>query len=212
MNEILPGIFHWTVVHPETGSEVSCYFLSNEKMLIDPLIPAEGLDWFEKYQPTHIVLTNKSHIRHTDEFYKRFDCDVHAQRAGAPEVGTGRQVKPFGFGNYLPGGVLAVEVQGISKEEVALFINQQDGIVAFGDALCREKDGPLSFLPDELLGKDAEAIQKVKEELLEAFRKILEKHEFENMFFAHGEPWISGGKKELAQFVKKMAGRRLVAK
>src|SRR5690554_4657067 len=118
MNEILPKVFHWTAIHPEIEIEVSSYYLSNEKMLIDPLIPAEGLDWFEKFEPQHIVLTNKSHVRDSDEIYRRFDCDIHVQRAGAPDVGTGRQVKPFGFGNYLPGGALVIDVRGIGEEEV----------------------------------------------------------------------------------------------
>ena len=38
MNEILPGIYHWTAAHPKIKVEVSSYYLADECVLIDPLV------------------------------------------------------------------------------------------------------------------------------------------------------------------------------
>ncbi len=46
MREILPGLFHWTAVHPKIRIEVSSYYLPEAGVLLDPLLPAEGLEWF----------------------------------------------------------------------------------------------------------------------------------------------------------------------
>src|SRR5205807_2955515 len=47
MQEILPGVFHWTARHPRIHIEVSSYWLEDGGVLIDPLVPPqEGLEWF----------------------------------------------------------------------------------------------------------------------------------------------------------------------
>jgi hypothetical protein len=47
MQEVLPGVFHWTVRHPKLHIEVSSYWLEDTGVLIDPLVPEpEGLAWF----------------------------------------------------------------------------------------------------------------------------------------------------------------------
>jgi hypothetical protein len=48
IREILPGIFHWTAVHPAIRTEVSCHYVEPARMLLDPLVPEEGLKWFER--------------------------------------------------------------------------------------------------------------------------------------------------------------------
>jgi hypothetical protein len=201
MKETLPGIYHWTAPHPEIGIEVSSYFLVQDGVLIDPLVPAEGLEWFEDRKPQQIILTNRLHVRDSDQFYRRFECDIHVQRAGAAEVGSGRQVKPFGFGNHLTGGIEAMEVNSICPEETALYIPLAGGIVAFADGLVRQEDGSLGFVPDEFMAESPEQVKTVKAGLLKAFRKILENREFKHIFFAHGNPWLKGGKEALSQFV-----------
>ena len=35
-------------MHPNIGAEVSCYYLVAERVLIDPMEPEEGLDWFRE--------------------------------------------------------------------------------------------------------------------------------------------------------------------
>jgi len=205
MKEILEGIYHWTTKHPEIGIEVSSYFLVKAGVLIDPLKPKEGLEWFEKHEPKHIILTNRLHVRDSKEFCKRFDCDIHVQRAGAAEVGSGREVKPFGFGNHLPGGIEALEVNCICPEETALFIPLAGGVITFADGLIREGSGPLGFVPDNFMAEDPEQAKQVKAGLVKAFQRILDEREFDHLLFAHGNPWIKGGKKALREFLAKQA-------
>ena len=56
MNEIAPGLWHWTAQHHHISWEVSSYYLLSERVLIDPMIPAEGLDWFERNGAAEHVL------------------------------------------------------------------------------------------------------------------------------------------------------------
>ena len=50
MNEILPGIYHWRVLHPDVHIDVDSYYVSalEPGFLLDPLQPPEGVDWFKK--------------------------------------------------------------------------------------------------------------------------------------------------------------------
>src|SRR5437773_5648781 len=60
--EVLPGVFHWTAVHPEIKVHVHCHYLEAPRALLDPLVPEEGLAWFERRgSPRHILLTNRLH-------------------------------------------------------------------------------------------------------------------------------------------------------
>ena len=38
MNEIVPGLFHWTARHPKIGADVSSYFLVDSGTLLDPML------------------------------------------------------------------------------------------------------------------------------------------------------------------------------
>ena len=69
MEEIAPGIWHWTALHPRIKIRVSSYYLAAERVLIDPIAPDEGLDWFAEHgPPEHVLLTNRHHYRSSAEF------------------------------------------------------------------------------------------------------------------------------------------------
>jgi hypothetical protein len=59
----------------------------------------------------------------------------------------------------------------------------------------------LSFVPDELMGEDPEA---VKRGLLAAFARLLEL-DFDALLLAHGDPVPRGGKAALRRFVEERA-------
>jgi len=104
MKEILPGVFHWTRMHPKIGIEVSSYWLRPERVLLDPLVPDAGLDAFDE-APEHVLLTNRHHWRESDRFVERFGCTVWCSEPGLHEFADGREVRGFRFGDELPGGV-----------------------------------------------------------------------------------------------------------
>jgi hypothetical protein len=105
VNEILPGVVHWTVRHERIGIDVSSYYLIRERVAIDPMLPAQGLAWFEERgTPTAILLTNRHHYRTSGALVDAFGCTVHCHRAGLHEFSNGEPVELFDFGAELPGG------------------------------------------------------------------------------------------------------------
>jgi hypothetical protein len=62
VEEIAPGLWHWKALRESIGSDVSSCYLAAERVLIDPMIPPEGLVWFEEHGwPEHLLLTNRHH-------------------------------------------------------------------------------------------------------------------------------------------------------
>lgn len=200
MKEILPGVHHWTGTHPKIGIEVSSYFLSEERILIDPLVPAEGLGWFAR-GVEHIYLTNRHHYRQSGQLVARFGCEVWCPEEGLHEFTHGEKVRPFRFGGTLPGGIEAVEIGALCPDETALLVPRGRGLVALADGVVRDGDGPLSFVPDEYMGDDPVAVKKG---LREAYGRLLERP-FDTLLLAHGWPVVGNGHEALAEFVQAAA-------
>lgn len=204
IREILPGVFHWTAVHPGIHIEVSSYYIEPALMLLDPLVPEEGLEWFEERSaPEHVLLTNRLHSRHTARFVERFGCEVWTNREGLAhfgEDGDVHDVEPRGFrvGDVLPGGIESHEVGVLCPDETAFLIPGEVAALAVADGIVRDGDGPLTFVPDELLGEEAEA---VKRGLSEAYRRLCQL-DFDHLLIAHGHPWIGGARDALRAFVE----------
>jgi hypothetical protein len=166
-------------------------------MLIDPLVPREGIEWFERHPPQQIVLSNRHHYRQSDRFVEAFDCIVRCSEPGLHEFEGGPDVQGFAFGEELAPGVTAVEVGAICPDEAALQIAIGDGVIAFADALTRPGGGSLAFVPDLLMGDDPAA---VKGDLMDALRELLDLP-FDSLLFAHGEPLVGGGKSAIRRFL-----------
>ena len=198
MREVLPGLFHWTAPHPRIKIEVSSYYLEEEGVLLDPLIPAEGLEWFRgRVEPQHVFLTNRHHYRHCAEFEEAFGCEVWCNSEGMHEFTSGEKVRAFLAGEWLPGGVESFEVGAICPDETALRLPVAEGALALADGVVRDGDGPLVFVPDSLMGDEPE---KVKQGLKAAYARLL-LLDFDHLLLAHGHPWIGGGKQALRQFI-----------
>jgi glyoxylase-like metal-dependent hydrolase (beta-lactamase superfamily II) len=195
VQEIAPGIWHWTAGHPKIGVDVSSYFLPELALLIDPLTPPEFFDRLDELgPPRHILLTNRHHWRSSDELVERFGCDVRAPKVGMHEFDDGDPVEPYDFGEeLLDGAVQAHEVGGISPDESALFIPSAralavaDGVISY--------DG-LRFVPDEHFD-DPESDQK---QLRDAYSRLASELDFDALLPAHGEPIGSGAREQLREF------------
>ncbi len=196
MQEVLPAVFHWTREHPRIGIEVSSYALADERVLIDPLIPEAGLDAIP-IEPRHILLTNRHHYRHSGVLAGHFNCKIWCVEQGLHEFKQGEKVGAFRFGEKLPCGIEVVEIGAICPDDSALFIARNGGIFALADGLVRTT-GPLSFVPDNYMGDDPEA---VKQGLRASFRRLLER-DFDHLLLAHGPPWIGGAKQALRDLVE----------
>jgi hypothetical protein len=196
VNEILPGVWHWTAHHEKIGFDVSSYFVERAAALIDPMLPPDGIEAFRGREPELILLTNRHHYRHSEAFTEEFGCRVLCHEAGLHEFKGGPPVQGFAFGDDVANGVLALEVGVITPEETAFHVDAGRGALSFADAVVNWPDSGLGFVPDELIGDDPEG---VKEGLRESFRRLLA-HDFDALLVAHGDPIPTGGKGALIQF------------
>jgi hypothetical protein len=195
VKETIPGVWHWTAFHEGIRSDVSSYFVERAAALIDPMLPDEGVEAFRGREPEVILLTNRHHYRHADQFVEAFGCEVLCHKAGLHEFEGGPQVQGFAFGDDVANGVLALEVAGLTPEETAFHIDTAPGALSFGDAFINAGDTGLGFVPDKLIGDDPEA---VKEDLRESFRRLLA-HDFDALLVAHGSPMPRRGKAALLE-------------
>ncbi len=196
MKEILPGVHHWTGKHPKIRIEVSSYYLADEKVALDPLVPAGGLDALPG-PVEHIILTNRHHHRQSADFVRRFGCTVWASSPGMHEFTHGEKVRPFQYGDTLPGGIEAIEIGELCPDETALFVARAGGLLALADGAVRTKDAPLRFVEDDLIGDDPPA---VKAGLKRAYARLLDRP-FGTLLLAHGWPIVGKGKEALREFV-----------
>jgi hypothetical protein len=196
VQEIAPGVWHWTARHEHIGAEVSSYYLLRERVLIDPMIPREGIEWFAaRGAPEHLILSNRHHDRHSWRLTDAFGCTVHCIRNGLHELEGRGPVQAFDFGDELPGGVVVHEVDVICPDETALHLPAHRAL-ACADGVVRWGGGEgLSFVPDYLMDDP----EKTKRGLRAAYRRLLEL-DFELLLLAHGRPVVSGGKAQLAAF------------
>jgi glyoxylase-like metal-dependent hydrolase (beta-lactamase superfamily II) len=199
MKEIAPGIFHWTTFLESIGMPVSSYYVEPVAVVIDPMVPDDGLEVFEGHEPPRrAILTTRHHYRHSDRFVERFGCTVLASSRGLHDFeGTDRVVDGFESGDELAPGVVAINTDAISPDDTTLHIAVGDGALSFADGLVRWPDSGLGFVPDNLIGDDPEAVKRA---LLDAYRGLLER-DFDTLLFAHGEPLVGGGRKALEEFV-----------
>jgi hypothetical protein len=192
--------------------EVSSYWVEPAAALIDPMLPAEGVEWFQdrEHRPAVVLLTNRHHYRAAGRFVEAFGARVLCHDAGLHEFEGGPEVAGFAFGDEVAPGITAHEVGAICPEETALHIRVGPGALAVADGVVNWPGGEievegaamqapsgLGFVPDFLLGEDPE---EVKRGLCEAYSRLLAL-EFEALLPAHGEPMAPGGKAALVEFL-----------
>ncbi len=197
MQEIAPGLWHWTAFHDHIRSAVSSYYLASERVLIDPKVPPEGFEFFEAHgEPEHILLSNRHHDRDSWQLRERFGCTVHCPRSGLYELAGRGPVEAFDPGAVLPGDVRACEVDAICPDEMALHIPAHVALACADGVVRASSDGPLAFVPDFLMDEP----ERTKQGLREAYGRLLEL-DFDVLLLAHGAPVTSGGKEALRAFV-----------
>jgi hypothetical protein len=198
MNEVLPGVLHWTTHHEGIGMQVHSHFAVEAAALIDPRVPEGGVEEVARYgRPDRILLSNRHHLRHSEQFASTFGCPIRCHEAGIHEFGDGPEVQPFRFGDEVAPGITALEMGALTPEDTAFRLEAGPGALLFADGLIRGGDGALAFVPDSLMGDDPET---VKRGLRESLRRLLDE-DFDALLFAHGEPLAEGGHDALRAFV-----------
>lgn len=199
MDEIAPGLFHWTALHPGIRQEVHSHFHAPSGTLFDPMEPPEGIAWFERTgrAPQRVVLSNRHHWRHSPRYVDAYGVTVLCHEAGLHDLPS--EVQGFSFGDELAPGVVAHEVGVLTPEETALSIAAGGGALLFADCVIRGPHGDLGFVPDFLLGDDPLAIRAG---LREAFRRLTDEVEFDTLLMAHGAPVPFTGRSALRTFAR----------
>jgi hypothetical protein len=199
IRELEPGIHHWTAIHPRLRLPVDSYYIEPARIVLDPMVPREGLEWFERGKaPSQIVLTNRHHLRHAERYVEAFGCPIRCSEAGLHEFEGGPKVEGFSFGEELAPGITAHQVGAICPDDTAIHVQGPGGgALALADGLARPRGGGLTFVPGFLMGGDPDG---VRAGLRESLRRLLEL-EFDHLLFAHGEPLVGGGKVALREFL-----------
>jgi glyoxylase-like metal-dependent hydrolase (beta-lactamase superfamily II) len=197
VQEILPGVWHWTAQHPDIPYEVSSYYLAGAAAVLDPVLPDEGLDALDGHPVEQVILTNRLHGRHTDRFVDAFGARVRAPRVGLHQFeGRSYAVEPYDFGDELAPGVRSHELGAISPDDGVLHL-EAEGALHFADGLL-VRNGELCFMPDDLMD-DLETVKRVTRERLGALADELD---FDILLFAHSDPIISGGRAQLEALIR----------
>ena len=195
MEEILPGVWHWTARHPKIGVDVSSHWVPEAGAVIDPLMPEEGIEAFADSPPDRVLLSNRHHLRHAERFADEYACTIHCSEPGLHEFGADSvEVHGFRFGEEVAPGIEALEVGAICPDESALLI-RGPGALLIADGILNH-GGEMRFVSDTLLGEDPEG---VKRGLRQAYSSVLER-DFDALLFAHGEPVLAEGKAALREF------------
>jgi hypothetical protein len=199
MHEVVPGIYHWSAFHESIGQDAHSYYAVGPRALIDPMPPpGEGLEWLrDEPRPERIVMSQRHHWRACEQFSRQFGIPILCQEDGAAQLEPGREVETFAFGGEPAPGIVAHEVWPGWPGETALQIPAA-GALALADAVVRDADGALAFVPDSLLGDDPD---EAREGLGTGLRKLAEELDFDTLLLAHGEPRAYGGREELLAFL-----------
>ena len=193
IHEILPGVLHWTARHPSARLESGSHYLVEEGILIDPIAPPEGLEWFDGREIGEIVLTNRHHTRSAFNLQDRLGVTIRAPQTGMYELPADR-VQPYDFGDELSGGIRPHPILESWPDETALEIPRHRAI-AIADGV-NNYDG-LGFFADSLLGDDPQA---EKQRLRHGFARLAAEVDFDHLLFAHGTPILGDGRQQLARF------------
>jgi glyoxylase-like metal-dependent hydrolase (beta-lactamase superfamily II) len=197
MNEILPGVFHWTAEHPRIGAKVSSYFIAESGTVLDPMVPPDaGLGWFDgEREVHHVALTNRHHDREAGRYCDAFEASpVLVPESGLHEFsGKDLEVRGYVPGEEIIPGILAHEVGAICPDDMALEIRSA-GALAMADGLVNL--GEVRFVSDSLMDDPEDtkrALTRSLEELLDV--------DFDTLLFAHGMPIVGDGKQVLRDFL-----------
>lgn len=167
--------------------------------LIDPMVPDEGVEWFQQRPPERILLTIRHHYRQSARFVDAFGCPVLCHEDGLHEFEGGPDVQGFRPGDEVAPSIRACEVGVLAPDEAALHIAAGEGALACADGVIRTDNGELAFVPDWLIGDDPEG---VKAGLRAAYARLCDEEAFDSLLMAHGAPIVGGGRAALRAFAE----------
>lgn len=190
MQEIVPGVRHWTAHRDTIGQEVGSAWIVPAGVLVDPLLPEEGLDAFRDADepPRAIVLTTGLHRRDAPRIADALGIEILAPVEARERIGRELEFTPYGDGDEVAPGVRAVRIGALCPDEYALRADLAGGTVLLADALIEQEQG-LDVPPEGLLGDDPD---EVRRGLRAGLARLLEAP-FRHLLPSHGTPVVDRG-------------------
>jgi Metallo-beta-lactamase superfamily len=180
----------WYTYNPTVNADLFSTACSagNEITVIDPIaLPAferARLDSLGRI--TNVVVTNSNHLRDTPNFCPAASIfapsELNPQLTGNHALSDGLQI----------GGLRAIKIDGAADGEFSLYHPDEGGTVIVGDALINFE--PYGF---DLLPKKYCIDQK---RMIRSLDRLLEL-DFKRIFFAHGNPIMTGARERLASLL-----------
>ena len=197
MDEILKDVYTWSVYSEEKKLNFNGHFILSQhplfgNVIIDPpqandsdLEQIESLGFVQ-----HIIITNRDHIRRSEEFQQKFGADIQINTndiTGSAMVSD----RNFNHGDMIAGFLQAVVIpDNKTPGETALFWADRE-ILFLGDALIGKPPGIVTLLPEEKY----DDIVKAK-----AGIKILQNLDFKHLLLGDGESILRKGKEVVSKY------------
>ena len=197
MDEILKDVYTWSVYSEEKKLNFNGYFIVSQhplfgNVIIDPpqandsdLEQMESLGFVQ-----HIIITNRDHIRRSEEFQQKFGADIQINTndiTGSAMISD----RNFNHGDMIAGFLQAVVIpDNKSPGETALFWADRE-ILFLGDALIGKPPGIVTLLPEEKY----DDIVKAK-----AGIRILQNLDFKHLLLGDGESILRKGKEVVSKY------------
>ncbi|MCH7819668.1 MAG: hypothetical protein IIB40_08920 [Candidatus Marinimicrobia bacterium] len=199
MEEILKNVYTWSIFSSEKGFNFNGWFILKQNPLfgnvvIDPPQPSD--DDLAQMRSLggvrEIIITNRDHIRWSNELKNKFDASIRMPSADASLVEI-EVDSTFDDGDALAGFLKAVHVpNNKSPGETALYW-QARKILILGDALIGEPPGDVSLLPRE---------KYVDVTLTQKGISVLVDLDFDALLLSDGQPIPKDGKMVVKNFIK----------
>src|SRR5664279_1202940 len=115
IREVLPGVHHWTAIHPRIRLPVDSYYIQPARVVLDPTVPREGLEWFKGREPPgQVILTNRHHLRHSERYAAAFGCPIRCTAAGGALAFADGLTRPRGGGlAFVPGFLMGDDAAAV---------------------------------------------------------------------------------------------------
>jgi hypothetical protein len=210
VQELAGGLWRWTARHPgwhpgDWGSEVGCYALvgPNSTVLIDPLAPAGDDEFWPRLDgivsgDAVVVITIPYHVRSAEAVCARYPgTTVWGHRNAAKRLSDRSIFRELAPGAE-PAGVRAFAIGRPRRSEMPVLV-ESHAALSFGDAVIGIEAGLRVWSTDPV---DERRRQWYADRFAPTVEPLLAE-EFDRVLVTHGPPVTTGGRKALAEALRK---------
>ena len=192
---VASGIWVWQSYDPTVKADLFSTAVATlgGTWLIDPIpLAREALAELQLPFPIRgIVVTNENHERAAGSFARELQVSVYLHPTLLNQMIPGALAFKDD-GSFAP-GLVAIEVEGAPKGEVAIYSERDGGTFIIGDALINFEPYGFAFLPSRYCS-NPKAMRRALVKLLD--------YPFDRMLFAHGTPILSGARRHLEALLR----------